>query len=40
MKEVGVEPLIAMGTKERLADTAALNLNQKLHGIVPKEFGI
>lgn len=39
MKEVGVEPLMAMGTKERLARTAALGLNQELHGIVPKEFG-
>ena len=38
MKEVGVEPLMAMGTKERLARTAALGLNQELHGIVPKEF--
>ena len=38
MKEVGVEPLMAMGTKERLARTAALGLNEELHGIVPKEF--
>lgn len=33
-----VEPLMAMGTKERLARTAALGLNEELHGIVPKEF--
>jgi hypothetical protein len=39
MTDVGVEPLMAMGTKERLARTAALGLNQELHGIVPKEFG-
>ena len=38
MKEVGVEPLMAQGTKDRLARTAALGLNQELHGIVPKEF--
>ena len=38
MKEVEIEPLMAMGTKERLARTAALGLNQELHGIVPKEF--
>lgn len=39
MKEVGVEPLMAMGTKERLARTAALGLSQELHGEVPREFG-
>lgn len=33
MKEVGVEPLMAQGTKDRLARTAALGLNQELHGI-------
>ena len=38
MKEVGVEPLMAQGTKDRLARTAALGLNEELHGIVPKEF--
>ena len=38
MKEVGVEPLMAAGTKERLARTAALGLNEELHGIVPKDF--
>lgn len=38
MREVGVEPLMAQGTKDRLARTVALGLNEELHGIVPKEF--
>ena len=38
MEAVGVEPIVAKGVKERLAKTAALGLNEELHGIVPKEF--
>ena len=38
MKAVGVEPVVAQGVKDRLARTAALGLNEELHGVVPKEF--
>ncbi|MCR5346395.1 MAG: DUF1932 domain-containing protein [Fretibacterium sp.] len=38
MKDVGMEPIVAAAVKERLAHSAALGLNEELHGIVPKDF--
>ncbi|MBQ9565569.1 MAG: NAD(P)-dependent oxidoreductase [Synergistaceae bacterium] len=38
MKAVGVEPVVAAAVKERLAHSAALGLNEELHGVAPKEF--
>ncbi|WP_315507773.1 NAD(P)-binding domain-containing protein [Pyramidobacter piscolens] len=36
MKEVGVEPLVAAGAKERLARSAALGMNTELNGVAPQ----
>lgn len=36
MKEVGVEPLVAAGVKERLARSAALGMNKELSGVAPQ----
>ena len=38
MKEVGIEPLVAAGAKERLARTAALGMNKELGGVAPKKL--
>lgn len=38
MKEVGVEPIVASGVKERLAHTAALGMNKELGGVAPKKI--
>lgn len=38
MKEVGVEPIVTAGVKERLAHSAAMGLNKELGGVAPKKM--
>ncbi|MCR5347743.1 MAG: DUF1932 domain-containing protein [Fretibacterium sp.] len=38
MKAVGVDPIVAAAVKERLDRTAALAVNEELHGVIPGKF--